>query len=120
MDQLNPLILVVEDDDDGRETICALLEIGGYATAQVRNGQEALNYLRSNPPPFVILLDLLMPVMDGWKFIAVQSQDERIARIPVLVLSAVSAQRRIGPHHVLRKPIDGPLLFRLLSEYRKR
>jgi ActR/RegA family two-component response regulator len=87
MDQLNPLILVVEDDDDGRETICALVEIGGYATAQVRNGQEALNYLHSNPPPFVIGAQ---SGPDWLSWVSIGQRSRRCSIIPRRVTSRLS------------------------------
>jgi CheY-like chemotaxis protein len=118
MDEPTARVLVVEDEEVAREAICSLLEIEGYQTAQVQNGKEALDYLHSNPPPFLILLDLLMPVMDGWKFMAEQNRDERLAQVPILIMTAASAQKRIGPHHVLHKPLDATRLLTMVAQYR--
>lgn len=118
MEEQNARVLVVEDEETARDALCSLLELEGYATAQVPNGREALDYLRSNPPPFLILLDLLMPVMDGWKFMAEQSRDQSLSAIPILIMTAAAAQNRIGPHRVLHKPLDSERLLALIAEYR--
>ena len=67
-----------------------LLSLEGFQTAAVANGQEALDYLRQENAPNLILLDLMMPVMDGWEFRRRQRADPGIADIPVVVLSALS------------------------------
>jgi CheY-like chemotaxis protein len=83
------VVLVVEDDPDIRATICEALEDHGYATAGASNGVEALEYLRSGAEkPCLILLDLMMPVMDGQTFRAEQRADPALADIPVVVISA--------------------------------
>jgi CheY-like chemotaxis protein len=83
------VVLVVEDDPDIRATLCEALEDNGYATAGASNGVEALAYLRSGvEKPCLILLDLMMPVMDGQTFRAEQRADPELADIPVVVISA--------------------------------
>ena len=83
------VVLVVEDDPDIRATLCEALEDNGYATAGAGNGVEALAYLRSGAEkPCLILLDLMMPVMDGQTFRAEQRADAALADIPVVVISA--------------------------------
>jgi CheY-like chemotaxis protein len=82
------LVLLVEDDVDLRETTAMLLEDEGYQVAAVENGLEALNHLLDGPLPGVILLDMLMPVMNGWEFRAHQQRDPRLAAIPVVVITA--------------------------------
>ena len=87
-------ILVVEDDADLRESICMLLELEGFLTAGVGNGQEALDYLRAQPPPCVILLDLMMPKMNGFEFRVRQMADEELSEIPTIILSAISPDQQ--------------------------
>src|SRR4051794_28574938 len=82
------LILVVDDDPDLRDTLGQILEDEGYSVAAASNGREALAYLRERPAPSLILLDLMMPVMDGWQFRSEQRLDSVLAKIPVLVISA--------------------------------
>lgn len=81
-------VLVVDDDDDLRESLTMLLTLEGFNAEGVSNGREALDYLRTHAPPCVIVLDLMMPVMSGAEFRAEQLRDDTLASIPVLVLSA--------------------------------
>ena len=80
-------ILIIDDSPTVRGVLTALLKGAGYGVAVAANGREALAYLRQSEPPLVILLDLLMPVMDGWQFRHEQQHDPALAGIPVLVLS---------------------------------
>ena len=82
-------VLLVEDDIDVREAVADTLDEAGYRVSPARNGQEALDMLRSGAvQPRVILLDLMMPVMDGWQFREEQLRDPALASIPVVALSA--------------------------------
>jgi CheY-like chemotaxis protein len=81
-------ILLVEDDPALRAALAELLEEQGYEVACAEHGADALAQLGDAPPPSVILLDLAMPVMDGWSFRTVQLGDPRLAGIPTVVLSA--------------------------------
>jgi CheY-like chemotaxis protein len=113
-------ILVVDDDDDVREALRRLLDDEGYAVAVASNGVEALDYLRSSAPrPSVILLDLMMPVMNGWQFRGVQKKDPDLCSIPVVVLSASGAARErvglLGVSEVILKPFDLEDLLRSLE-----
>ncbi|HEU4538733.1 MAG TPA: response regulator [Polyangiaceae bacterium] len=87
-------VLVVDDDDDLRESLTALLNLEGFAATGVCNGHEALAYLRAHARPCVIVLDLMMPVMNGAEFRAEQLRDDELAAIPVVVLSASHDGRR--------------------------
>jgi CheY-like chemotaxis protein len=82
-------VLVIEDDADIRQALLEILEEHGFRAVAVRHGAEALDYLtRAQDLPCVILLDLMMPVMDGASFRAAQRLDPRLRSIPVVVLSA--------------------------------
>ncbi|WP_394849490.1 response regulator [Pendulispora brunnea] len=78
----------MDDDVDIRETISMILEDEGYTVACASNGREALDYLREHRAPNLILLDLMMPVMDGVEFCNRQRQDPRLANIPVVIVTA--------------------------------
>lgn len=82
-------VLVVEDDEDLRASIVALLDDEGYVARGASQGREALSMLAELPPPCVILLDLMMPQMTGDEFRRRQLADPRIAGVPVIVLSAM-------------------------------
>jgi len=104
-------ILVVEDDDDIREAMSAFLEAEGYPVIQARNGDEALQMLRSAAQRFcLVLLDLFMPVKNGWEFRAEQLGDPAIAQVPVVIVSADRSAREkaatLGAIDCMVKPID--------------
>jgi CheY-like chemotaxis protein len=85
---LSARILLVEDDPALRSALAELLQERGYEVACAEHGADALAKLGEAPAPSVILLDLAMPVMDGWSFRSVQRKDPRLASIPTVVLSA--------------------------------
>src|SRR5215217_5852562 len=91
-------ILIVEDEPDVRETLAAVFEEEGYHVACAPHGAEALSCLRRCPLPNVILLDLQMPVMDGWEFSHQQRQYPAAATIPLVILTgAYEGMRRPAP-----------------------
>jgi CheY-like chemotaxis protein len=104
-------ILVVEDDRDIRETLVELLELDGYGVVSVGNGKEALDYLeRISELPNLILLDMMMPIMNGWEFRSQQYLDPRLKQIPVIITTAVSQcierMNQFKPEGFVKKPID--------------
>ena len=114
-------VLVVDDDDELRETVRALLEYEGFATAGASNGEEALAYLRASPAPALILLDLSMPIMDGITFREEQRADPVIAAIPVVVCSAAASiadkVRDLDVDGVLKKPVKLAQLIGCVARY---
>jgi CheY-like chemotaxis protein len=102
-------ILVVEDDDVTRRAECLLLEGEGYSVAPAANGREALDRLRQGLRPRLILLDLAMPVLDGYAFRAEQLRDPELEDIPVVVCSAVADPPHatpLRPAALLGKPLE--------------
>jgi signal transduction histidine kinase len=90
-------LLLVEDDWDLRTSLSDLLKKDGYEVADAANGSEALEHLKSrSPPPDLILLDLMMPVKDGWQFRIEQKRDPNIASIPVLAMSADDTPKAVA------------------------
>ena len=113
-------VLIVEDDEDLREMMAQLLTLEGFDAATVANGREALDYLRHNSTvPDVILLDLMMPVMDGWEFRRRQKADPDIAPVPVIVLSALDQARaaNLDATAFLKKPLDFDRLLTLVRTH---
>jgi len=80
-------ILVVDDDDDFREALCEVLREAGYPAQEAENGEVALRRIAEEAPGMV-LLDLKMPVLDGWGVIERMRQDPKSAHVPILILSA--------------------------------
>jgi signal transduction histidine kinase len=103
-----PRILIVEDDRAIREPLSVLLRGEGYRVSLAENGQEALRKLRTEPSPDIIVLDLRMPVMDGWEFRAIQQQDPVLGLIPVVAISADGSAQAVtmSADAYLRKPLD--------------
>jgi CheY-like chemotaxis protein len=89
-------VLVVDDDPDIRDSLCEVLQDEGYRTLTAENGAAALDQLRSTGEPCVILLDLMMPVMDGVDFRSQQLRNPALASIPVIVVSASGDGRTLA------------------------
>jgi CheY-like chemotaxis protein len=83
-----PTVLVVDDDLEIRESIADLLREEGYDAIVAGHGREALELIRGGTPPSLIVLDLMMPVMDGWQFMEERARDPALKTIPVVVVSA--------------------------------
>lgn len=114
-------ILLIEDDDGTRTDLAELLEEQGYAVTAVVHGKEALDRLASGFRPRIILLDLMMPVMNGWEFRAELLKDPSLAAIPVVLLSGAgdlaqtaAALSAIG---YCKKPLQLPRLLELIEQY---
>ncbi|RKH71914.1 response regulator [Corallococcus aberystwythensis] len=103
------MVLVVDDDPDILEALSEILEAEGFEIRRARNGKEALERLEPDPPD-LILLDLMMPVMDGWEFAQRMRQKPDFAAIPIIVLSADrnvgSKAKDIGAMGHLAKPFE--------------
>jgi CheY-like chemotaxis protein len=96
-------VLIVEDDADIREAMIELLEATGYAVSAAGDGAQALAQLKAGSRPCIILLDLMMPVMDGWSFCEETGKDPALAGIPILVVSAVRQQ---DPRNASLRAVD--------------
>jgi CheY-like chemotaxis protein len=83
-------VLIVDDDDDIREVVALILADAGYTAAEARGGNEALVSLGNDPRPDLILLDLMMPDMNGWEFCGALARNPALASIPVVVMSGDS------------------------------
>jgi CheY-like chemotaxis protein len=118
MNRLTPhtraTILVVDDDPNFRSILAEVLEDEGCRVVHAEDGECALHILRSVTPDLIVL-DLAMPVMDGWQLVAALEQDERLSLIPIAVLSACAAERPLARHRLLQKPVDLPNLLGLLA-----
>jgi CheY-like chemotaxis protein len=104
----NRRVLVIDDDDDLRDTLTHVLRQGGWVTEAYGEASAALARLRAEtePAPDVLLLDLMMPNMSGWQFLEAKCEDARLAGIPVVLISASRVPADPNPcvAAVLRKP----------------
>jgi CheY-like chemotaxis protein len=102
------VVMVVDDDDAIREALQDVLGDEGYDVIAASDGQQALEFLHEEKRPSVILVDLWMPVMDGWKFLDALLQNPRFSQIPLVVLTAAREQRArdLQVAEVLTKPVQ--------------
>jgi CheY-like chemotaxis protein len=117
-------ILIVEDNDDIRETLEEVLRMEGYRVYAVSNGRDALAALKRVDGPSLILLDMMMPVMNGWEFLEVQKSDHVLATLPVVVVSALGAAAALACKKdpvpavgYIKKPIALNPLMEIVQQY---
>ena len=111
-------IVIIEDDTDLRETMKELLEMEGFSVITAANGREGLNLIERDGRPCLILLDLMMPVMNGWEFLdAIQrNRQDLLAQTKVAVVSAAADMAEVQQQYgcsVLKKPVSVARLFAL-------
>lgn len=112
------MVLLVDDDADLRDAIADLLRIRGYTVTTAEDGHAALEVIGRNTLPCIVLLDLVMPGMDGWKLLAVLRGDPLLATIPVVIASAHAATHApLGTAGVLPKPFDLSELFAIVERH---
>lgn len=117
-------VLVVEDEPDVRETIKEILQMEGFTVVTAENGQDALNVLTEFGKPCLILLDLMMPVMNGWQFLEAlkNGHQQLFASTPIVVVSAVADLTTVQAQYncrVMKKPANVQSLLALAHEYCK-
>jgi DNA-binding response OmpR family regulator len=115
-------LLIVEDDDDIRSDLTAILQVKGFDVRSAANGADALELLRSEPePPCLIILDLMMPVMNGWELHAALREDPAYADVPVAVVSGAGSidekTAALDVAAVLSKPFELQHLIELVRRY---
>ncbi|AZZ37585.1 hypothetical protein CIK05_12545 [Bdellovibrio sp. qaytius] len=113
-------IMVIEDDDDIRELMKSMLEAEGYSSITASNGEEGLELLSTTPEkPCMILLDMMMPIMDGWTFSEEAKKNVKYRNIPLLAVTAFSDQMTLRENFqgILRKPIRLDLLLDVVRHY---
>ena len=113
-------ILLVEDDDDIRTAVAAVLAMEGFGVHEASNGLEALVQLRSLERCDLILLDIAMPIKDGVQFRLEQEDDRRFGNVPVIVMTADAhpdaCKYQVGAKAALRKPFEIPELLRVIDK----
>jgi CheY-like chemotaxis protein len=112
-------ILIVEDDPSIRECLSELLLAEGYPVVLAADGAEALEKLATISRPTLVLLDLMMPRMDGWQVLKIMREQDHLAPVPVIITSA-TADARTGLHganEIIKKPYDFNALLGLIAKY---
>jgi CheY-like chemotaxis protein len=110
-------VLIVDDDPDLLEVTTFVIEGEGLAVETAKHGEEALAVLRAGRLPMLVLLDLMMPVMNGWEFLDEVSKDPTLRAIPVVVLTAGDHTHVPGAMAILIKPMDLGELIRVVERY---
>ena len=110
-------VLIVDDDPDLLDVTSFVIEDEGMAVETARNGEEALALLRTGRLPALVLLDLMMPVMNGWEFLAAVAKDPLLRPLPIVVLTAAEHAEVAGALEVLSKPMDLKELLRVVERY---
>jgi len=110
-------VLIVDDDPDLLEVTSFVIENEGMAVETARNGEEALALLRTGRRPGLVLLDLMMPVMNGWELLDAVAKDPSLGLIPIVVLTAAEHVQVTGAVEVLSKPMDLTSLLQVVERY---
>lgn len=110
-------LLIVEDEEGLREALVEILKLEGFHSYSAGNGREALDLLKKIPKPCLILLDMMMPIMNGRAFLDELLVDSTLFPIPVLIVSAFDNPNTKGAIGVMRKPVDWDQLIKVISEY---
>jgi CheY-like chemotaxis protein len=111
-------VLIIDDEEGIRETFRMALELEGYDVHAAANGKEALEALEQMRRPCLILVDLMMPIMNGWEFTAAVGNDAQLSTIPIVVVTAFADKAQgVLAHDVLRKPISLDALLAVVHQY---
>jgi len=116
------MVLLVDDDRDSCEAVAEFLSFKGHGVQCARNGSEALRLLAEPQDlPALIFLDLMMPVLDGWSFLAERAKNPLLAEVPVVIVSACSdvtqKAKEAGAIAVMCKPVEPQTLLRLAEHF---
>jgi len=118
MTKKTPRIFIIDDDEALLDALGGLLDSEGYEVETARNGKEALEKLATTAPPGLILLDLKMPVMDGWQFLAARPVESPALRVPIVLLSGLAfIPNAPGVADFLSKPIDPSRLLACVRRF---
>ena len=110
-----PTVLVVDDNIDAVDALTQILEYEGYIVATAYDGREALEYLRDHPTPDLIVLDLMMPIMNGWELRAELAKVPAFAKVPIVVMTALAQAAQIEADAIVAKPIDLKRLLHIMD-----
>ncbi len=110
-------ILIIEDDAEARDALSDFLSLSDYRVIAAANGREGMAALKSGPRPNVIILDMLMPGINGFRFRRLQKREPEFASIPVIVTTAIGRAAGIAADLILQKPFDLQILLREVERF---
>lgn len=111
-------ILIVDDDQGIRDTLCLALELEGFQAAVAEHGEVALDYLKSHSKPNLVLLDLMMPVMNGWDFVQKVRDIPDLSNLPIVVVTAFGARAKgLAVQGHLEKPVELEALLSTVKRF---
>jgi len=110
-------VLIVEDEEDLRELMRDALQMRGYSVITAEEGADALRKLEDLGPPCLILLDLLMPGMNGWDFFEKMRQRPGFESVPVIIHSSAATRAPAGAARVIQKPLAFDRLVSIVAEF---
>jgi len=115
-------VLIVDDNEDAQASLAMLVMLEGFNAVTAADGAKGLDYLRRHGPPKFIILDMMMPVMDGWEFLAHKREEPRCAQVPVLIATGKEGDLDLDEFPdvvcVAYKPVDPEKLVDTLKHYR--
>ena len=112
-------ILIIEDEESIRQTLRDVFELKGFTVYSATNGAEGIRELREMPQkPCVVLLDLMMPVVNGWQFLDVQRNDPKLSDIPIIICSAYEeSAKAVHPEGFVAKPVQLATLLAAVNKF---
>ncbi len=113
----NGIILIIEDDAEARDALADFLSLNDYRVFTAANGREGLAALKSDVRPDVIILDMLMPGINGFRFRRLQKREPSLASIPVIVTTAIGRAAGIAADVIMQKPLDLQVLLREVERF---
>jgi CheY-like chemotaxis protein len=115
----NDVVVVIEDEEEARIFLSRILELEGFVVVGFANGRAALEYLQASPAPSLIILDIRMPEMDGFELRAALLRDPRLAKLPVIVVTALDPAEcaNMAAVRFFRKPVDVDGLIAAVRQY---
>lgn len=111
-------VLIIEDDEDIRDTLAEMIRLERFEVRTAANGKEGLEILGAIERPCLILLDLMMPILNGWEFRELQIENAVLASIPVVVVSAATeGMENLKAEGYIKKPVEMEALMRTIRKY---
>ena len=111
-------VVIIDDDEMIRNSLKLMLQNEHFNVYTASNGKEGLDFLNTIQSPCLILLDLMMPIMDGWEFLDLRKKNNILSKIPVVIISVFGHQsKKIDVNGYLKKPVDRNSLIEIVRRF---